>query len=209
MLFVIAAPEFVTAAATDLADIGSSLRAANVAAAAPTTGVLAAAENEVSVAIASLFSGHGQAFQALSARAAVFHAEFVQALNSAGGAYAAAEGASSSNLLQDLVGAAQPFGVFSPVELLTGRPLFGNGANGAPGTLFGDAAGGNGGDGGWIIGNGGNGGNSVAGAAGGAGGTGANGNILLNSGGNGGAVGGLGGGGGNNGLSHGSPGESG
>ncbi|MGA7055186.1 MAG: PE domain-containing protein, partial [Mycobacterium sp.] len=42
MSFVIAAPEFVTAAASDLANIGSTLNAANAAATAPTTGVLAA-----------------------------------------------------------------------------------------------------------------------------------------------------------------------
>ena len=84
MSFVIAAPEMVTSAATDLASIGSTISAANAAAAAPTTGVLAAAEDEVSAAIASLFSGHGQAFQALSAQAAAFHAQFVQTLNAAG-----------------------------------------------------------------------------------------------------------------------------
>lgn len=48
MQFVIAAPEFVAAAATDLANIGSTISAANVAAAAPTSGVLAAGADEVS-----------------------------------------------------------------------------------------------------------------------------------------------------------------
>ena len=52
MSYVIAAPEMIAAAATDLANIGSSLSEANAAAAAPTTGVLAAAEDEVSAAIA-------------------------------------------------------------------------------------------------------------------------------------------------------------
>jgi hypothetical protein len=47
MSFVIATPEFVTAAAGDLANIGSTLSEANAAAAASTTGVLAAAEDEV------------------------------------------------------------------------------------------------------------------------------------------------------------------
>ena len=40
MSYVIAAPELMTAAATDLANIGSTLNEANVAAAASTTGVL-------------------------------------------------------------------------------------------------------------------------------------------------------------------------
>jgi hypothetical protein len=70
MSFVIAAPEFVTAAATDLANIGSKLSAADAAAATQTTGVLASAEDEVSAAIGAVFSAHGQAYQALSAQAA-------------------------------------------------------------------------------------------------------------------------------------------
>ena len=73
MSFVIAAPEMMTSAATDLAGIGSTLSAANAAAAAPTTGIVAAASDEVSAAIAALFSWHGQAYQALSAQAAALH----------------------------------------------------------------------------------------------------------------------------------------
>jgi hypothetical protein len=44
---------------------------------APTTGVVAAAEDEVSAAIALLFSNHAQEFQALSAQAGAFHTQFV------------------------------------------------------------------------------------------------------------------------------------
>ncbi|MGO9384691.1 MAG: PE family protein, partial [Mycobacterium sp.] len=80
MSFVIAAPELVTAAATDLANIGSIRTAANAAAATQTTGVLAAAEDEVSAAVAAVFSAHGRGFQALGAQAAAFHEQFVQAL---------------------------------------------------------------------------------------------------------------------------------
>ncbi len=80
MSFVIAAPEFMTAAATDLQSIGATLSAADIAAAGPTTRVLAAGADEVSVAVAALFGGHAQAYQALSAQAAKFHAQFVQAL---------------------------------------------------------------------------------------------------------------------------------
>ena len=98
MSFVIAVPEFVASAATDLSNIGSGLSAANAVAAVPTTGVLAAAQDEVSAAIAALFSSHGQAYQSLSARAAAFHAEFVQALSGAGGAYSLTEAANASPL---------------------------------------------------------------------------------------------------------------
>jgi PE family len=67
-------------------------------AAAPTTGVLPAAADEVSAAITSLFAGHAQSYQALGSQAATFHAQFVQALSGAGGAYAAAEAANASPL---------------------------------------------------------------------------------------------------------------
>ena len=93
MSYVIAAPEMMAAAAGDLATIGSDLSAAHTAAAAQTTGVLAAAEDEVSAAIAALFSAHGQGFQALGAQAAAFHDQFVQALNASAGSYASAEAA--------------------------------------------------------------------------------------------------------------------
>lgn len=59
MSYVLAAPEVFAAAASDVAGIGSSLSAANVAAAVSTTGVLTAAGDEVSAAIAALFSGPG------------------------------------------------------------------------------------------------------------------------------------------------------
>ena len=133
MSYVIAAPEIMTSAATDLSNIGSTLSAAHSAAAAQTTGVLAAGADEVSAAIAALFSVHGQSFQALSAQAAAFHSQFVRALNGAGGAYAAAEAANASPL-QAVVQGAQSLAVFSPVKDLTGRPLVGNGANAAPGS---------------------------------------------------------------------------
>src|SRR5271157_1691548 len=152
MSYVIAAPELMTAAATDLANIGSTLNAANVAAAASTTGVIAAAEDEVSLAIANLFSGHAQAYQALSAQAAAFHEQFVQALTAGAGSYVGAEAANvaaftanpAQTIPQDLLNV-----INAPFLALLGRPLIGNGANGAP------ASGANGGAGGILYGNGG------------------------------------------------------
>ena len=106
------APEFLASAATDLSNIGSTLGAANSAAATQTTGILAAAEDEVSVAIASLFSGHAQAYQALGAQAAAFHDQFVQALTAGAGSYLSAEAANvaaftanpAQTIQQDLLG---------------------------------------------------------------------------------------------------------
>src|SRR6516225_1484843 len=102
MSFLIATPDMVSTAATDLAGIASNLGAANSAAAASTTGVLPAALDEVSTQIAALFGAHGQAFQALSARAAAFHEQFVQLLGGGASAYANAE----ANIVQALTSAA-------------------------------------------------------------------------------------------------------
>ncbi|WP_263989570.1 PE family protein, partial [Mycobacterium conspicuum] len=176
MSFVFAVPEFLSAATTDLERVGSVLDAANEAATVPTTSVLAAGADEVSAAVAALFGGHARAYQALSARAGLFHQQFVRALSTSRAWYSAAEAANAASVsdpLTALVDAAQPFGIFSPVELLTGRSLFVNGADGAPGTAA-HPDGFAGGAGGWLIGNGGNGGAgySQTGFAGGAGGNG-------------------------------------
>ena len=116
MSFVAAAPEIMTSAAKDLADIGSALTAANRAAVTQTTGVLAAAEDEVSAAIAALFSAHGQGFQALSAQAAAFHDQFVQALTAGAGSYVGAEAANASLLQSSNVIAGSMDGVVSRLD---------------------------------------------------------------------------------------------
>ncbi|MDT5259893.1 MAG: hypothetical protein QOD10_4973 [Mycobacterium sp.] len=63
MSLVIVAPEMLTAAATDLGSIGSTVSAANAAAAVPTTAVLTAAGDAVSAAVAALFLGTGRSFR--------------------------------------------------------------------------------------------------------------------------------------------------
>ncbi len=60
MSFLIAAPEAIAAAASDLASLGSAISTANAAAAASTTSVLAAGADEVSAAIAAIFGAQGQ-----------------------------------------------------------------------------------------------------------------------------------------------------
>jgi hypothetical protein len=216
MSFVMAAPEILAGAAKKFASVGSTISAANAAAAAPTTGALAPAADEMSAAVATMLSQHGLAYQALSAQAAAFHAQLVQALTRAGGAYVAAEAVNASQLqiveqtlVQDVLGV-----INAPTELAFGRPLIGNGADGT-------ATSPNGGAGGLLCGNGGAGysetapgvaggagggaglvGNGGAGGAGGAnavGGTGGRGGWLIGSGGTGGqgGAGGAGGAGGN------------
>jgi hypothetical protein len=60
MSYVIADPEIMTSAASDLARIGSDLSAAHAAAATRTLAVIPAAADEVSTGIAQLFSGYGR-----------------------------------------------------------------------------------------------------------------------------------------------------
>ncbi len=109
MSFVIAATEMMQAAAQDLAGIGSSLDDATAVAAAPTTGIAAAGADEVSAMIAQLFGGHGEQFQALAARAAAFHQQFVSSLNSGADAYLTSEVANAGQMLGGAVhGSAQP-----------------------------------------------------------------------------------------------------
>ena len=98
MSYVLALPEMMSAEATKVASIGSVVATANRSVAGATTGVLAAAEDEVSVEIAALFSAYGQGHQALFSQAAAFHDSFVRALSGAAGAYAAAEAANVSPL---------------------------------------------------------------------------------------------------------------
>jgi PPE-repeat protein len=50
------------------------------AAVLPTTAIVAPAADEVSAAISALFGAHGAAYQAVTAQAAAFHAQFVAAL---------------------------------------------------------------------------------------------------------------------------------
>ncbi len=132
MSFVIAVPEFLSAAATDLANLGSTISAANAAASIPTTGVLAAGADDVSAAIAALFGAHAQAYQTISAQAATFHAQFVQTLSAGAGAYANAEAA---NVQQSLLNA-----INAPTQALLGRPLIGDGAAGPAGPANGQAS---------------------------------------------------------------------
>ncbi|MDT5145908.1 MAG: hypothetical protein QOC58_553, partial [Mycobacterium sp.] len=103
MSYVVTAPELVTAAAAQLTDIGSGLQGATAAAAGPTTGVIAAAEDEVSVGISRLFGTFGQDFQALTAQATAFHDEFVSLLNGGAAAYLTAEAANAEQTLLSAV----------------------------------------------------------------------------------------------------------
>ncbi len=102
---VIAVPELMAEAATDLATVGDTLNAAHMAAAAPTVAVLPAAADEVSASIAHLFSGYAEDYQKLAGQAAASYEQFVQHLTASASAYASAEAANVAELLQPLTAA--------------------------------------------------------------------------------------------------------
>jgi hypothetical protein len=96
MVFVTAQPESLTAAASRLAGIGSTLAAQNAATATPMTGVVPAAADEVSLVTAAKFAMHAQMFQTLSAQATAMHEMFVATLHTSAGSYAATEAANTA-----------------------------------------------------------------------------------------------------------------
>jgi len=99
MSFVTALPAALASAAGDLASIGAVVAAGNTAAAAPTTGVVPAATDEVSALTAAHFAAHGVLYQELSAEATAIHELFVTTLGASASSYAAAEAANAAECL--------------------------------------------------------------------------------------------------------------
>lgn len=91
MSYLLTAPETLAAAATDVDGIAAQIHAANAAAAGRTSGLLAAAGDEVSAAVANLFSAYGYEYQAVVKQASLFQSEFTSALSNAATAYTQAE----------------------------------------------------------------------------------------------------------------------
>jgi hypothetical protein len=99
MSFVTTQPEMLALAAGDLQGIGAAMAAGNMASAAPTTGVVPAAADEVSALTAAQFAAHAQMYQAVSAQAAAIHEMFVNTLGTSAGSYAATEVANAAAAL--------------------------------------------------------------------------------------------------------------
>lgn len=89
MSYVALQPDVITTAAASLQEIRSSLAVASAEAAVPTTGVLAAAADEVSVAVSQLLNDFAADYQAVAQQVQSFHAQFARTV--AGGALAYAE----------------------------------------------------------------------------------------------------------------------
>lgn len=99
MSFVTTQPEALAAAASKLQALGSSMAAQNAAAAAPTTGVVPAAADEVSALTAAQFAAHAQMYQAIGAQATAIHELFVNTLGTSAGSYTATEAANTAACL--------------------------------------------------------------------------------------------------------------
>lgn len=214
MSFLLVAPDIVDTATAEIARIGAALRGENLSAMIPTTTLSAAAADEVSAAIATLFGAYARDYQTAAAQAATYHEQFAGTLAAAAASYGDAEAA----VVQTLAGVdaavaagfqvvvygpvhtagqawmASPFGqtidpiINAPTGQLFGRDLIGNGAAGT-------AANPSGGAGGLLFGDGGAGYSPTAGTV--AGGLGGNAGLIGNGGsggtGSGGAIGGTGG----------------
>ncbi len=118
---LIVTPESLASAAADLESIGSTLDAAHAAAAAGTTGLMAAGADEVSAAVAGLFAKYGKEFQAFGARASALHQQFVRALSAGAESYLTAEALNASPLQ-------------AARDVLVGRPLIRTAASGTAAT---------------------------------------------------------------------------
>jgi hypothetical protein len=95
MSFVTTQPEILASAAGALQTIGSTMAAGNAAAAAPTTGVIPPAADQVSALTAAQFAAQGELYQAVSTQATAIHELFVQALSTSAASYAATEAANA------------------------------------------------------------------------------------------------------------------
>ena len=95
MSFVTTQPEALAYAAGKLKTLGSTMAAESAAAAAPTTGVVPAAADEVSALQAEIFEAYGSLYQSVNAQATAIHELFVHTLGASAGSYAATESTNS------------------------------------------------------------------------------------------------------------------
>jgi PE family protein len=98
MYFVIAQPETLAAAAAELHTINAAVWAGNAAAAAPTTGVVPAAADVVSMLTAAQFASHARLYQEMSAQAAMVREQLATTLGISAGSYAATEAANTTTV---------------------------------------------------------------------------------------------------------------
>lgn len=125
MTSLLAQPEIITSVVADISGIGSTVSAAGAAAAVPTSGLLAAAADEVSEAIANFFGSYGQEFQTAIGQVEAYHAQFQRSLAAAANAYVYTETGAAAALLGvlGLPAAAAAFTPPPPAFPLTNPPF--------------------------------------------------------------------------------------
>lgn len=96
MSFVTTDPEALASVAGDLQIIGVAVGATNAAVTAPTVGVCPAAADEISALTATQFAAYAQLYQFVAAQATAVHDQFVAALATSAGSYAATEAANAA-----------------------------------------------------------------------------------------------------------------
>ncbi|BBU20662.1 PE family protein [Mycobacterium xenopi RIVM700367] len=96
MALVITEPEMLAAAAGDFHDINSVLRATNAAASGPTTAVMPAGADLVSVLTAAQFVAHAQLYQVVCAQAGAVQDQLATTLGVSAGSYAVTEAANTA-----------------------------------------------------------------------------------------------------------------
>jgi len=107
-------PGELASAAADIGDIGASLENANAVAALPTSSILPAGTDEVSVAVTSLFNDQSTIYRGLAAQATAFHQRFAQLLGAAPTAYTEIEQAAQQALRNVTCGLENSFASFLP-----------------------------------------------------------------------------------------------
>src|SRR5262245_39000875 len=96
MSMVIAQPEMLAAVSDELRALNDAIGAGNVAAAGPTTGVVPAAADVVSMLTAAQFASHATRYQEISAQAAAVRQQLATTLGISAGSYGATEAANAS-----------------------------------------------------------------------------------------------------------------
>ncbi|BDB45368.1 MULTISPECIES: PE family protein [Mycobacterium] len=96
MSIVFAEPEVLGGASGELMSINAAMRAGNSAAAGPTTAVVPAAADLVSLLMANHFVNHANLYQAISAQAAAVQEQLAATLGISGNSYATTESANAA-----------------------------------------------------------------------------------------------------------------
>lgn len=98
MSMVIAEPDALAAASEELLSINAAMRGGNAAAAGPTTSVVPAASDLVSLLTAAQFAQHARLYQEVSAHAAAVQEQLAVTLGISAGSYAVTEAANQATV---------------------------------------------------------------------------------------------------------------